>query len=354
MKMRKDKNFISFFDEATGHYVRSGIIQSGVESAEDPFMACFPELLDVGIMGHCKHGQSGLCLQAGVECYQDGLHATAPNMTLEDFEEIVRQCRGKTYQIALGGCGDPDQHEHFAEVLEVCQKAGIIPNFTTSGLGLTSELAVLCKKYCGAVAVSWYRSSYTLRAIDLLLQAGVKTNIHYVVSNSTIKEAITRLKERSFPVDVNAIVFLLHKPVGLGSQAQVLRYDDPRVREFLELACNGGHGYKIGFDSCSVPGLISLAVNVNLDSIDSCEGARWSAYISSDMKMLPCSFDNQGRRWAVDLRGHTIQEAWDSPTFESFRNHFRNSCPECKHRLACMGGCPICHEVVLCPEHMPK
>ena len=342
MKMRKEKIFVSFFDEKTGQYVRSGIFKDGIESKEDPFMASFPELLDVGIMGHCKHGQSGLCLQAGVECYQDGLHANAPNMALEDFEEIVRQCRGKTYQIALGGCGDPDQHEHFADILETCYQAGIVPNFTTSGLGLNSELAQLCKKHCGAVAVSWYRSTYTLRAIDLPFQAGVKTNIHYVVSNSTIEEAVTRLKERSFPVGVNAIVFLLHKPVGLGSQAQVLKCDDLRVKEFLELACGGDHEYKIGFDSCSVPGLVTQSTEIDLDSVDTCEGARWSAYISSDMVMLPCSFDNQSKRWAVDLRTHTIQEAWDSPAFESFRNHFRNSCPSYEHRLACMGGCPIC------------
>ena len=351
MIMRKDKDFISFFNETTGHYVRSGIIKNGVESAEDPFMASFPELLDVGIMGHCRHGQSGLCLQAGVECYQDGLHANAPNMALEDFEEIVRQCRGKTYQIALGGCGDPDQHEHFADILETCHQAGIVPNFTTSGLGLNSELAQLCKKHCGAVAVSWYRSTYTLRAIDLLFQADVKTNIHYVVSNSTIEEAVTRLKERSFPVGVNAIVFLLHKPVGLGSQAQVLKCDDLRVKEFLELACGGNHGYKIGFDSCSIPGLISQSIDVNQDSVDTCEGARWSAYITSDMLMLPCSFDNQSKRWAVDLRSHTIQEAWDSSVFEDFRRYFRQSCPDCEHRSACMGGCPICREVVLCPGH---
>lgn len=351
MKMRKDKDFISFFNETTGHYVRSGIIKNGVESAEDPFMASFPELLDVGIMGHCRHGQSRLCLQAGVECYQDGLHANAPNMALEDFEEIVRQCRGKTYQIALGGCGDPDQHEHFADILETCHQAGIVPNFTTSGLGLNSELAQLCKKHCGAVAVSWYRSTYTLRAIDLLFQADVKTNIHYVVSNSTIEEAVTRLKERSFPVGVNAIVFLLHKPVGLGSQAQVLKCDDLRVKEFLELACGGNHGYKIGFDSCSIPGLISQSIDVNQDSVDTCEGARWSAYITSDMLMLPCSFDNQSKRWAVDLRSHTIQEAWDSSVFEDFRRYFRQSCPDCEHRSACMGGCPICREVVLCPGH---
>lgn len=351
MKMRKDKDFISFFNETTGHYVRSGIIKNGVESAEDPFMASFPELLDVGIMGHCRHGQSGLCLQAGVECYQDGLHANAPNMALEDFEEIVRQCRGKTYQIALGGCGDPDQHEHFADILETCHQAGIVPNFTTSGLGLNSELAQLCKKHCGAVALSWYRSTYTLRAIDLLFQADVKTNIHYVVSNSTIEEAVTRLKERSFPVGVNAIVFLLHKPVGLGSQAQVLKCDDLRVKEFLELACGGNHGYKIGFDSCSIPRLISQSIDVNQDSVDTCEGARWSAYITSDMLMLPCSFDNQSKRWAVDLRSHTIQEAWDSSVFEDFRRYFRQSCPDCEHRSACMGGCPICREVVLCPGH---
>lgn len=272
-------------------------------------------------------------------------------MALEDFEEIVRQCRGKTYQIALGGCGDPDQHEHFADILETCHQAGIVPNFTTSGLGLNSELAQLCKKHCGAVAVSWYRSTYTLRAIDLLFQADVKTNIHYVVSNSTIEEAVTRLKERSFPVGVNAIVFLLHKPVGLGSQAQVLKCDDLRVKEFLELACGGNHGYKIGFDSCSIPGLISQSIDVNQDSVDTCEGARWSAYITSDMLMLPCSFDNQSKRWAVDLRSHTIQEAWDSSVFEDFRRYFRQSCPDCEHRSACMGGCPICREVVLCPGH---
>ena len=350
MRIRKDKNFISIFDEATGQYVRSGVFKDGAETKQDPFMASFPELLDVGIMGHCVHGKSGLCVKAGVECYQDGLHAAAPNMELGDFREIVRQCRGNTYQIALGGCGDPDQHEHFSEILKLCREAGIVPNFTTSGLGLTPELAQLCREYCGAVAVSWYRSPYTLQAIDCLLQAGVKTNIHYVVSRRTIEEAITRLRERSFPDGINAIVFLLHKPVGLGSRQQVLQADDPEVKEFLSLACAGEHGYKIGFDSCSVPGLINRSSSVDMDSVDTCEGARWSAYITADMKMLPCSFDNQSQRWAVDLRNHTIQEAWDSPAFEEFREHFRRSCPECEHRNACMGGCPICPEIVLCDK----
>lgn len=41
------------------------------------------------------------------------------------------------------------------------------------------EKANLTKEYCGAVAVSWYRSEYTNKAIDLLLYNKVETNIHF-------------------------------------------------------------------------------------------------------------------------------------------------------------------------------
>lgn len=348
MRMRKEKNFMSFFNEITGEYVRTGVFTDGRETSEDPFMASFPELLDVGIMGHCVHGKSGLCVEAGVECYQDGLHACAPNIALADFAEIVRQCKENTYQIALGGCGDPDQHENFEDILRICRDANIVPNFTTSGLGLTSEMSKLCREYCGAVAVSWYRSPYTLRAIQALLAADVKTNIHYVVSNRTISEAIDHLKRRDFPAGINAVVFLLHKPVGQGSREQVLQVGDPRITEFLQLACAGGYPFKVGFDSCTVPGLISENISINTDSVDTCEGARWSAYITPDMKMLPCSFDNQMQRWAVDLRTHSIQEAWNSPEFADFRSRFQHSCPDCQDQKICMGGCPICPETVLC------
>ena len=35
---------------------------------------------------------------------------------------------------------------------------------------MTKEKAKICKKYCGAVAVSWYRNTYTLNAINMLLK----------------------------------------------------------------------------------------------------------------------------------------------------------------------------------------
>ena len=206
MRIRRYRDFFSMFDERTGAYMRSNILKDGKETEEEPFMAPFPELLDVGIMGHCKHGMSGLCVKAGVECYQDGLHAFEENMSVEDFEDLARQCERKTFQFALGGRGDPDQHEHFEEILEICRSHGIVPNFTTSGLGMNERIASLCKEYCGAVAVSWYRSPYTVKAIEELTAAGVKTNIHYVLGKNTVKEALERMQGGGFTSGINAVV----------------------------------------------------------------------------------------------------------------------------------------------------
>lgn len=349
VKVDKKNKFRSMFDPNTGFYARTGILdENGKDTNVDPFMSSYPELIDVGIMGHCVHGATGLCIKSGVQCYQNGLKTKHPNMSLENFKKIVDECKGKTFQLALGGRGDVDQHENFEEILAYCRENNIVPNFTSSGLGFTDEIVSICKKYCGAVAISFYRQEHTYRAIDMLLKAGVKTNIHYVLGNNSIDEAIERLKNNAFPKGINAIIFLLHKPVGLGQENNVLQMNDPRVKEFFEIIDNNTFEFKIGFDSCTVPGIINMTKNISDSSIDTCEGGRWSMYITSDMKALPCSFDNQDLKWAYDISNDTIQNAWDSEQFEDFRNHFRNSCTGCKKQCDCRGGCPIRRQIVLC------
>lgn len=344
-------HFLTIFNEQNGFYFRSDVIENGRATGKDPFMAEFPELLDVGIMGHCAHGKAGLCLAAGVQCYQSGPTVEEENMSMTDFEWIARQCEGRTFQFALGGRGDPDQHEYFEEVLQICREKHIVPNFTSSGYGFDSRIALLCKKHCGAVAISWYRNEYTLRAIKMLLEQGVRTNIHYVLSRATLKEAIALLEQGGFPDGVNAVIFLLHKPAGLGQGDQVLTCNEPDLQYFFQLIDQGHFRYKIGFDSCSVPGLLNGTESVDRMSLDTCEGARWSAYISPRMMMTPCSFDWQGKGWGVDLRRCSIEEAWNSENFERFRRQFRISCPQCDKRDSCMGGCPIYPSVVLCEDY---
>lgn len=350
IKSYKDSkyNFAYSMDLESGFYYRTGIYdKNGIDTKKDPFMASFPHLLDVGIMGSCAHGKSGLCLQSGTQCYQDGLNKSQEDMKLEDFKRIVDESRGKLFQIALGGRGDPDMHENFEDILHYCRANDIVPNMTSSGFGLTEGKARLMKKYCGAVAVSWYRTDYSLKAIDLLLKEGVKTNIHYVLGNNSIKEAYDMLTEEKIPKGINRIIFLLHKPVGLGQSDNVLKASDPMTKKFFNLFNEDKYCDLSGFDSCCVPGLINYSPNIHLDSIDTCEGARYSAYITPDMKILPCSFD-QKLKWACDLRKHSIQEAWESTAFERFRSSLSMSCPKCHKKNYCLGGCPVKNEIVLC------
>ena len=341
-------SFVSLFNSETGMYLRSGVLdETGQDTGVDPFMASFPHLIDVGVMGHCLTGQKGYCKQAGIECYQRGDSISEPNMSLEDFAWIASQCKGRTNQLALGGRGDPDQHENFEQLLKISCQNNLVPNFTTSGIGMTADIATLCKQYCGAVAVSWYRNSFTKRAIDTLINTHVKTNIHYVLGRNSIDEAIDRIENDTFPKGVNAVIFLLHKPVGLGTEDNVLSLDDERVLRFFKLVEQPICSFKIGFDSCSIPAIISLRINTVIQALDTCEGARFSCYIGPTMFMLPCSFD-QEHKYGVTLRETTIERAWNSNAFNDFRRSLTDRCPLCSQRINCMGGCPLMPQIVLC------
>jgi radical SAM protein with 4Fe4S-binding SPASM domain len=349
VKVDKKNRFVAMFDPETGFYMRTGVIdENGNETDKDPFMSSMPELLDIGIMGHCEHGLSGKCIKSGVRCYQNGLNTIQEHMTFEDFKSIVEQTKGKTFQYALGGRGDVNKHPEFEKIVEYCRDNHIVPNYTTSALNLTDKEIEITKKHCGAVAVSEYGQDYTRSGIQRFIKAGVKTNIHWVLGNNSIDEAIAKIRTNSFDEGINAVIFLLHKPVGLGKEENVLDVNDPRVKEFFELVDNVKLDVKIGFDSCTIPGILNFSEKIDYNSIDTCEGGRFSAYITPTMKMLPCSFDNQNERWAVNLRDHTVEEAWNTPKFNNFRMHLSGSCRNCDIQELCMGGCPIERSIVLC------
>jgi radical SAM protein with 4Fe4S-binding SPASM domain len=349
----KQYKFNSSFNMKTGFYMRTGIMENDVDTGKDPFMGSMPSLIDVGAMGHCVHGKSGKCLSSGVECYQNGPNIHMPNMSLVDFNKIITEIRGQTFQIALGGRGDMNKHEDFEAFLKVCRDNFIVPNYTTSGFGLTDNEVEISAKYCGAIAISEYRNEYTKSAIDRCVRAGMIVNLHFVLGNQSIDDAIDRLERSDFYSGLNAVIFLAHKPVGLGSHENVLKASDPRIAKFFKIIDEKKQPFKLGFDSCNVPGIVNFTKNINLMSVDACEAARYSCYVTSDMKMLPCSFDVGGMQWAIDLNTNTVQEAWDSLPFEKFRDSFRNSCVNCGKRENCFGGCPITNEITLCAEKNP-
>lgn len=353
MKIYVDKkyHFYELFNEKNGTLIRSNI--EGTD--EDAKCRTFPELIDIGIMGSCKSGKTGMCKNAGIDCYQNAVSSCKQDMTLEDYEWIISQCKEKVFQVALGGAGDPNKHRDFGDILKVTRDNEIVPNLTTSCYQLTNDEIKLIKEYCGAVAVSYYsrlegdnESNYlTCEAIERFVKAGCITNIHFIISDKTIEEAIYRLEKNIWPKGISAIIFILYKPVGLGVEEKKVRVDE-RLKKFMDLVINRQYPFKIGFDTCFTPALCNYEERISFQSIDSCEAARFSMYIDSELVAYPCSFDNQIRQYKVALMPASIQEAWDSKIFEKFRNNNKEKCAGCDKKNICNSGCHLHLGIDLC------
>lgn len=357
MKLYKDPvyNFIEIFNEKNGLLIRSNILDNqGNETKKEPLIRSFPELIDIGIMGRC-HVNQIYCKKFGVDCYQ--ANNVYDDMSYEDYKMIINQCKNRTFQVALGGRGDPNKHKNFAEILEYTYNNGIVPNLTTSGIDMSDVEIELMKKYCGAVAISMYSkvindngkfsesNPKTIEAINKLINANIITNIHYVISNDTIDDIIVRLERNIFPNQINAIIFLLYKPVGNAKEEKIININDKKFKKFMEILNSKKFNFKIGFDTCFSPIIISSLKDVNAKTIDFCEAAKFSCYISPNMIMYPCSFI-QKKEYGVDLKMTTIQNAWCSTKFKEFKNNnkynFIGSCPcGLNSKACCKNNCVI-------------
>lgn len=347
----KKYKFFELFNEKNGTLIRSDI--SGTQM--NATMRSFPELLDIGIMGQCSAAKAGMCSRVGVECYQNAINSNKKNMSLENYETIMKQCKNRVFQVALGGAGDPNKHEFFEEILSMTREYGIVPNLTTSGYALLQQEINYIRKYCGAVAVSFYsriesnqeNNDVTIDAIRRFESSGCKTNIHFVVSDDSIDEATYRLENEIWPVGIEAIIFILYKPVGLGRREKIVKKDE-RLARFLDAAIKKKHFYRVGFDTCFTSALIKYGESLEMSSVDACEAGRFSMYIDAEMNAYPCSFDNQLGKYRVSLENKQIEEIWNGVEFEHFRNIHLQKCNICKDSNICSYGCGLKLGIELC------
>ena len=321
-----------FFNTKTGVELLHGI-----KGNPDPFWLELPSLLDIGVMGTCKN-KCRICYQG---------HEKEENMSVENFKRIIDEVKHHTNQVALGGRGDPNNHSNFKEIIKYSRNNDVIPNYTTSGIELTSE-QIKISKNCGAVAVSAYDKPYTYEAIRQLIAAKIKTNIHLVFSKETYNLCIKILlgynpwktlehqgnKISQFDLSkLNAAVFLLFKPRGASELFTELIPSKIQFLFFSEHAVNPQCEFKVGMDSCLVNHVTQHTKPKDpfqYMCVDTCEAARMSAYITPDMKLMPCSFADK-ETWGVSLQKRTIEDVWkNSEPFKKFREALTktpNQCP---------------------------
>ncbi|RZT95920.1 radical SAM protein with 4Fe4S-binding SPASM domain [Ancylomarina subtilis] len=337
MKIRRhigDYNFIA--DQESGMTFRWG-----KTFEDDPTFAPVPELVDISISNHCSKGCD--------YCYRD----SKPNhsfMSLDDYKFVLSSLNHKKYgnvfQVALGG-GEPLEHPEIFEILDITRQFNLVPNFTTNGENITQTIVDRIKGKVGAVAISLNNMhDIDNSKIQLLIKGGIRTNIHYVIDRSNIKQAIQILEGdyNNKLKGVNAIIFLTFKPSGRGNSELVLVNDSSLVK-FLELVDNNGASCNIGFDACFVPMLMRFT-KTNIDFIDSCEVGYFSVYIDENLRVSPCSFSNN--RDSYSLKEFDFYTIWNNK-FDNFRTRITNTCnQECNAKINCKGSCPYFPEITTC------
>jgi len=309
-----------------------------------------PVLIDLSLTNKCNLHCS--------YCYMDSLPVNDGKfLSLDDFEILLKKMKeARVLQIALGG-GEPTLHPNFAEILRKLRLDGdIVPNYTTNGTVLTNEILEASKKYCGAVAVSYMENLYkeTLVSAKKLLDYGIQANVHIVLLKSRLQN-LNLIVEKYLKLGVNGIVLLLFKPMGRGKnlRKEVLAQQDIKLlllKIFEILALKEKYDFKLNFDACSAPLLKDMPFLA--ESIDGCNGSRYSCYIDWNLKVKPCSFmqDQQG----VDLKNNSFKKIWQSELFVDFRNKLTNyryiGCKTCNFFKSCWGGCPLDPSIVACDK----
>lgn len=334
IKKHPDAHYKTLFSRDTGFFAR--IEDDGYP---EPFWAeDGPELLDISITNYCEHGCAFCYRQSSI----NGKH-----MSLDELRMVVEQAKeAGVLQIALGG-GNPNQHPQFIEILRTIRESGIVPSYTSNGEGLTDEILEATTKYCGAMALSLYPPYDRYESMTSYVRSfGIKLNLHVILKKDTIEMLSFWLKEpTSWFANINALIVLNYKPV-VSSETLMVK-DKDLLREFYEAVSACKHT-KIGFDSCCAPGIVTW-MNVNPALIESCEAARFSAFISEDLKMYPCSFMANTDKCG-DLRSTGMLDIWqNNPAFVEHRSKIENNrCSGCKHRDVCNGGCVFMAEINQC------
>lgn len=329
-------NYFVCFNPENGQMLRCSM------SDEEPFWnQRGPELLDISITNYCERG-CNFCYR---KTSSEGIF-----MSLEQYTDIVAQAKtAGVLQIALGG-GNPNQHPHFIQILEITRKYHIIPSYTTNGQGMTDEIYSATKHYCGAMAVSWYEPySEAIQVIENCRKKDIRVNIHYLLHRDNIQAATYMLRNKMPLLQyINAIVFLNYKPIH--SPHSLCLMDDSNLDDFLS-AVREYRGCKLGFDSCMISYLAKIGDIISANTVDFCEAGRFSAFISESGNIYPCSFMCDDESIGIDLNRTSLKDAWQyGDSFQKMRLRLSNpgkqkypieNCKKCGQFAMCHGGCPI-------------
>ena len=259
------------------------------------------------------------------------------------------------FHVALGG-GESMLRTDLFELAEHARHVGLTPNLTTSGLGMTPELAERCRIF-GQVNVSLdglgaaYIASrgydgehHALRALKLLANAGVPTGINLVLSSVTW-DGLARTTRVARDAGANEVEILRFKPTGRGREVyERFKLQPEQCSSLMNYLRDIQHqvpDITLKIDCSLVPFLCASGPDpdeLRRLGVYGCEAGHALAAITAELEATPCSFLPRSVGSARELA-----RDWDhSVDLLEWRNYHKRApepCGSCEYRTVCKGGC---------------
>lgn len=188
MKLRRlpDANYSAI-------YLKGKTIRSRINLSQPIIELAYPEFYDVSLGNKCVHSCS--------YCYATSSKGTVYSNIVEKAKLFFGSMseNQRPFQLAIGGDSEPTVHPEFMEFIEVINKLGIVPNFTTAGNRYDDpEFMSVVKENCEGVAISLHPHLRKLwrPAIESYIKAGIRLNLHIVISNERTINWLWKVLER--------------------------------------------------------------------------------------------------------------------------------------------------------------
>ncbi len=262
------------------------------------------------------------------------------------------------FHLALGG-GEALLREDLFAIAKYARELRMVPNLTTSGSGMTREVARRCRVF-GQINVSLDRDEpqpgdpreakahqEALQAIDLLRKEGIRPGINCVLTRNNL-DGLDRLFALARNKRLSEIECLRFKPSGRARELyHELACTPEQNRELIPLLRSLGKRHRVNLKvDCSLLPMVCYH-ETSPDQLAQrsygCEAGNVLAGMGPDGRIHPCSF-------APPLTGpeRDLQACWQThPDLERYRNWTEQApepCRTCQFLSVCKGGCHVVAE----------
>lgn len=290
-------------------------------------------------------------------CYVDAT-PTSPDASGDDLRTLIDQLADHgVFHLALGG-GESLLRDDLFELADYARARGLVPNLTTSGLGMTATKAAACRIF-GQVNVSLdglgevYRrcrgydgAGHALRALRLLADAGVSTGINLVLQRGNW-DHLDETIEAAVDAGAGEIEILRFKPAGRAHLTYLGgRLDTARNRELVPRLVGLMRRWPdvhIKIDCSFVPMLCAAEPDPELlqrFGVIGCEAGNMLAAVRADGQAVACSFVETTLGPAA-----VLSSQWDDhpqlTAWRAFSEAPPEPCASCAWRPVCRGGCKV-------------